>query len=119
MSQFLQHNANNTLYIQLDLHILDGIYPPLDALFNLIEIRKRHLTLRSNYHGRLLNIRRKQNAYALDLTMVYYTKLDIPIIFSMDLYDLYNLYKDQTEETVTGSTSVQKKESFLADSLGK
>lgn len=77
------------------------------------------MTLHSNYHGKLLNIRRKQNAYALDLTMVYYTELDIPIIFSMDLYDLYNLYKEQTEETITGSTSVQKKENFLADAFGK
>ena len=51
--------------------------------------------------------------------MVYDTKLDIPIIFSMDLYDLYNLYKEQTEETITGITSVQKKENLLADSLGK
>ena len=51
--------------------------------------------------------------------MAYYTELDIPIIFSMDLYDLYNLYKEQTEEAIIDSKSVQNEENFLADSLGK
>ena len=75
------------------------------------------MTLRSNYYGRLVNIRRKQNVF--DLTMAYYTELDIPIIFSMDLYDLYNLYKEQTEEAIIDSKSVRNEENFLADSLGK
>lgn len=75
------------------------------------------MTLRSNYYGRLVNIRRKQNVF--DLTMAYYTELDIPIIFSMDLYDLYNLYKEQTEEAIFDSKSVHNEENFLADSLGK
>lgn len=51
--------------------------------------------------------------------MAYYTELDIPIIFSMDLYDLYNLYKEQTEEAIIDSKSVRNEENFLADSLGK
>ena len=51
--------------------------------------------------------------------MAYYTELDIPIIFSMDLYDLYNLYKEQTEEAIFDSKSVHNEENFLADSLGK
>ena len=53
------------------------------------------------------------------MAIAYDTELDMPIILSMDLYDLSNLYKEQTDENWKICESTWSESCSVNVSLGK
>ena len=53
------------------------------------------------------------------MAVAYDTELDMPIIFSMDFYDLSNLYKEQIDEKWSFSKPIWNENCSLNASLGK
>ena len=53
------------------------------------------------------------------MAVAYDTELDMPIIFSMDFYDLSNLYKEQIDEKWSFSEPTWSENCSLNISLGK
>lgn len=53
------------------------------------------------------------------MAIAYDTELDMPIILSMDFYDLSNLYKEQTDEKWEICESTWNENCSLNESLSK
>ena len=53
------------------------------------------------------------------MAIAYDTELDMPIILSMDFYDLSNLYKEQTDEKWEICESTGNESCYLNESLSK